>query len=127
MTGQSTTCSSLKTVLLVDNEDEVRVTIRWFLTHFGYAVDCVRSAEEALAIFDPVLHDVVVTDNSMPGLSGAEMAHIIKLRSRVTPIVMYTGMPPSDRSCLDVVIQKPTHLLVLKEAVEKLLAGGFSK
>ena len=111
----------LKTVLLVDDGDDSRVTTKWFLSNFGYAVDSVRSAEEALALFDPKIHDVVVTDNSMPGMSGAEMAHVIKLRSPGTPVLMYTGMPPQDQSCLDLVIQRPTHMLALKEAVDKLL------
>jgi len=65
----------------------------------------------------------VVTDNSMPGMTGAEMAHVIKMRSSSTPVLMYSGNPPDDRSCLDVVIQRPTHLLTLKEAVDKLLVA----
>ncbi len=113
--------SSTKTVLLVDDGDECRITTKWFLSNFGYAVDSVRTAEEALALFNPSIHDVVITDNRMPGMSGAEMAHIIKLRSPATPVLMYTGLPPEDRSCLDSVVQRPTHLLVLKEALEKLL------
>jgi CheY-like chemotaxis protein len=72
-------------------------------------------------MFDPKLHDLVLTDNSMPGMSGAEMAHVIKLRSPSTPVLMYTGRPPEDQSCLDLVIQRPTHLLKLKEAVDRLL------
>ena len=112
----------VKTILLVDDGDERRVTTRWFLTNFGYVVDAVRTAEEALALFNPAIHDVVVTDNAMPGMSGAEMAHVIKLRSKSTPVLMYTGNPPDDRSCLDVVIQRPTHLLTLRDAVDKLLA-----
>jgi hypothetical protein len=56
-------------------------------------------------------------------MTGAEMAHIIKLRSPATPVLMYSGNPPADRSCLDMVIQRPTHLLTLKDAAEKLLAG----
>ena len=111
-----------KTILLVDEGDECRVTTKWFLTNFGYAVDAVRSAEEALALFNPAAHDLVVTDNAMPGMTGAEMAHIIKLRSPSTPILMYSGHPPDDRSCLDLVIQRPTHLLTLKDAADKLLA-----
>jgi len=42
-------------------------------------------------LFDPKLHDVVLTDNSMPGMTGAEMAHIIKLPLACTPVLMYTG------------------------------------
>ena len=114
---------SLKTVLLVDDGDTSRVTTKWFLTNFGYAVDCARNAEEALALFNPTIHDIVVTDNRMPGLTGAEMAHIIKMRSARTPVLMYTGIPPEDQSCLDMVLQRPTHPLVVKEAVDRLLAA----
>lgn len=115
--------SSPKTILLVDDQDECRIAAKWFLANFGYLVVTARSAEEALAMFLPETYDVVVTDNAMTGLSGAEMAHIIKLRSPTTPVIMYTGQPPADTSCLDVVIQRPTHLLVLKEAIDAALAG----
>src|SRR5690349_1768286 len=114
----------LKTVLLVDDGDDSRVATKWFLSNFGYAVDSVRSAEEALALFDPKMHDVVITDNSMPGMTGGEMAHVIKLRSPSTPVLMYTGLAPTDQTCLDLVIQRPTHMLALKDAVDKLLAPG---
>ena len=117
------THSAVKTILLVDDVDDIRVTTRWFLTSFGFAVDAARTAEEALALFNPAIHDVVITDNSMPGMTGAEMAHVIKMRSPSTPILMYSGNPPNNRTCLDVVIQRPTHLLTLKDAVDKLLAA----
>ena len=112
----------LKTILLVDDEDSLRITTKWFLTHFGYVVDVARNAEEGLALFNPAIHDLVVTDNSMPGMTGAEMAHVIKLRSPSTPVLMCTGNPPDDQSCLDCVIQKPAHQLALKDAADKLLA-----
>jgi CheY-like chemotaxis protein len=115
-----------KRILLVDDADDSRLTTKWFLGNFGYEVDSARSAEEGLALFDPKIHDLVVTDNSMPNMTGAEMAHIIKLRSPSTPVLMYTGMPPKDLSCVDEVVQRPTHVLLLKEAVEKVLAGHKS-
>lgn len=117
-----TTAAPVKTILLVDDGDDCRVITKWFLTNFGYAVDAARTAEAGLALFNPKIHDLVVTDNSMPGMTGAEMAHVIKLRSPATPILMYTGNPPEDRSCLDRVIQRPTHLLALKDAADELLA-----
>ena len=113
----------VKTILLVDDGDDIRVTTKWFLTSFGFAVDAARTGEEALALFNPAVHDLVVTDNSMPGMTGAEMAHVIKLRSPSTPVLMYSGNPPDDRSCLDLVIQRPTHLLTLKDGADKLLAA----
>ena len=112
----------LKTILLVDDTDESRLVTKWFLSYFGYVVQSVRSAEEALRIFDPKIHDAVLTDNSMEVMSGLEMAHIIKLRSPSTPVIMHTGLPPEDRSCLDLVVQKPAHVLDIKEALDKLLA-----
>jgi len=112
----------IKTILLVDDVDDCRLTTKWFLSSFGYAVDSVRSSEEALALFDSKIHDVVITDNSMPGMSGSEMAHIIKLRSPTTPVVMYSGTMPKDRTCVDVIILRPSHLLGLKDAIENALA-----
>ncbi len=112
----------MNTILLVDDRDDCRVTTKWFLSNFGYEVDSAPSAEEGLARFDPKVHDLVITDNSMPGMSGVEMAHIIKMRSPGTPVIMYTGEPPEDRACLDMVIKRPTHLLALKEAVQAVLA-----
>lgn len=112
--------ASARTVLLVDDQDGNRIMTKWFLSHFGYTVESARNAEEALAMFDPGVHDLVVTDNSMPGMTGAEMSHVIKLRSPSTPVVMLTGSPPSDRACLDLVLHKPVHLMRLKEALETI-------
>jgi CheY-like chemotaxis protein len=119
---ESTPVGAVKTILLVDDADECRVTTKWFLANFGYTVEAVRSAEEALALFSPAVHDLVITDNAMSGMTGAELAHVIKLRSPSTPVLMYSGHPPDDRSCLDLVIQRPTHFLTLKDAADKLLA-----
>jgi CheY-like chemotaxis protein len=115
--------SHLATILLVDDTDASRVATRWFLNNFGYEVDSARSVEEALALFDPGIHDLIITDNSMPAMSGEELAHIVKLRSPSTPVIMFSGAPPADHSCLDRVIQKPSHLLLLKEAAEELLGA----
>jgi CheY-like chemotaxis protein len=111
----------MKTILLVDDKDDSRIATSWFLTNFGYLVDSAPSAQVALALFDPKIHAVVVTDNSMPGMSGMEMAQVIKLRSPSTPVLMYTGLAPDDESCVDLVIQRPAHMLALKEGVDGLL------
>ena len=121
-TQKNSNSAVTRTILLVDDGDALRVTTMELLCSLGFTVDAARSGEEALALFDPHTHDAVVTDNAMPGISGAEMAHVIKLRSRSTPILMYTANPPEDRSCVDLVIQKPAPVMELKQGVEKLLA-----
>jgi len=113
----------IKTILLVDDERATRLMTKWFLDYAGYVVHAFSDAEDALAQFDPKTHDLVVTDNSMAPMTGAEMAHIIKMRSPATPVLMYTGAPPKDQSCLDAVVQRPTPLPVLKDAIDKLLAA----
>lgn len=116
----------LKTVLLVDGRDELRVFLKWFLSASNYVVDSVRNGEEALAIFQPVIHDMVVTSNTMSdtmsGLTGVELAHIIKLRSPGTRVVMYTDHLPLDDSCLDLVVEGSTHIPVLKAAMDRIVA-----
>jgi CheY-like chemotaxis protein len=113
----------LRTVLLVDDNVDTRLLTKMFLNNFGYEVDSADSAGEALARFNPTLHDLILTDNSMPGMTGGEKAHVIKLRSPSTPVVMCTGNPPNDCSSIDVVIKKPTYLLAIKDAIDKLLAA----
>lgn len=117
----------LKTILLVDDDAEVRAITKWFLGSLGYILDSVPSAEEALVLFDPEIHDLVITDNRMTGMTGAEMAHIIKMRSAATPILMYTGMAPQDLSCVDAVILKPSHFLTLRNAISALVASPLPR
>lgn len=114
--------NQLRTILLVDDEHGTRILTKWFLNNFGFMVDPARNAEEALVRFDPRVHDLVITDNSMPGMTGTELAHIIKLRSPSTPVIMFSGNPPHDRSCLDLVLQRPAHLMLLKEGVDLILS-----
>ncbi len=112
----------MKTILLVDDTDSCRITSKWFLNSLGYAVESARDAEEALQIFDPKLHDLVITDNLMPRMSGVELAHIIKLRAPNTPVVMCTGTPPAGPlDCVDLVLERPLHVVALKEAIDRIL------
>jgi CheY-like chemotaxis protein len=112
----------IRTVLLVDDNDDLRVLAKWFFDSVGYVVETARSAEDALSSFNSKVHDLVITDNSMPGMTGAELSHVIKMRSSSTPVVMYTANPPPDRSCIDILIQKPAGLLDVKDAIDKYLA-----
>lgn len=113
----------LGTILLVDDSRGTRLMTKWFLDYVGFVVHAFSNAQDALVHFDPRIHDLVVTDNSMAMMTGAEMAQIIKLRSPATPVLMYSGAPPKDQSSLDIVIQRPAPLPALKDAVDKLLAA----
>ena len=121
----------LKTILLVDTSVNQRLPIKWFLENFGYVVDSVGNAEEALTVFDAVMHDMVITDLAIHGMTGTEVAHVIKLRSPSTPVVLYSRQTPEDASGFDAIVKKPQgtpverELLKLKETLDSL--SGPSK
>ena len=110
----------LNTVFLVDEKDQRRIATKWFLSNLGCTVETARSSEEALRAFDPKLHDVVVIGDALNGLSGAELAHIIKLRSAGTPVIMLAPPLPQDQACVDLAFKGPPHLLELGRAVQEL-------
>jgi CheY-like chemotaxis protein len=113
----------MRTILLVDDGDARRLTTKWLLSSFGYAVESTRNAEEALALFDPKIHDAVVAASALSGMTGTELAHIIKLRSPSTPMLMYPGATISqDPPCVDATLPSSAHLLILAERLEQLLA-----
>jgi DNA-binding NtrC family response regulator len=112
----------MKTILLVDYRASCRLATKWFLSNFGFVVQSACSAEEALVVFDPKTHDLVITDDSMPGMSGVELAHIIKLRSPMTPVLMCTGKKPEHTDCIDMVLERPVHVLQLRDMAERLIA-----
>jgi signal transduction histidine kinase/ActR/RegA family two-component response regulator len=62
-------------LLLVEDEEIVRRVLCRELTRYGYAIQAVGSAEEALAIYRraPGHFDCVISDGLMPGISGPEM------------------------------------------------------
>lgn len=70
------------TILLVEDEETVRKVIERLLRKLGYEVLSARDAEEAIEIFDERDHelDLVLTDVVMPGLTGVEMAEVLKER-----------------------------------------------
>jgi CheY-like chemotaxis protein len=82
-------------VLIVDDEPEVRSALRDLLVRDGHSVVACTDGESALEAFDGDQFDVVITDLGMAGLSGWDVARLIKERSPRTPVAMVTGW--SDR------------------------------
>jgi PAS domain S-box-containing protein len=89
-----------QSVLYVDDEESLVYLITRVLQRLGYRVAGFTDANEALAAFrsDPAAYEAVVTDLSMPSMSGIEFAsHVLRLRPEV-PVVMTSGyVRPKDR------------------------------
>jgi CheY-like chemotaxis protein len=86
------------TLLVIDDEPLIRELLAEFLKLLGHKADLAADGREGLARFDPRLHQAVLTDFLMPGLTGLEVAEAIWARSRTTPIVMISGQAePEDQ------------------------------
>lgn len=80
-------------ILLVDDEEMLAVLGGRMLEQLGYTVSVERNSVEALARFkaNPGAFDVVITDQSMPEMSGVELAQaLLKIRPDI-PIILCTG------------------------------------
>lgn len=81
------------TVLLVDDEEQVVQVTGEILKSLGYGVVGKTSPEEALELFSasPDGFDLVLTDLTMPGLTGLELSTRIKCIRADIPVVLFTG------------------------------------
>ena len=80
-------------VLLVDDEEQVVEVSTEILRHLGYAVSGLTSSREALAMFlkSPDSYDLLVTDLTMPEMTGIELCREIKKIRPDVPVVLCTG------------------------------------
>jgi signal transduction histidine kinase/ActR/RegA family two-component response regulator len=77
-----------ETILVVEDEDEVRLLARRTLEDRGYTVIAAASPEEALEIARAPGVDLILTDIVMPGMSGPELANRVAAAGG-TPTVVY--------------------------------------
>ncbi|MGH6970350.1 MAG: ATP-binding protein, partial [Caulobacteraceae bacterium] len=86
------------TVLLVDDEENVRLSTADMLTDLGYAVVPCASGEDAVDLVEQGLHvDLLVTDHLMPGLSGVEVARALMARQPAARVLVVSGFAELDR------------------------------
>ncbi len=118
-----------KRVLVVDDEDDVRLLIQQVLEHGGYQVDCAGSGIEAWQIFrdDPGAWDLLITDQTMPEMTGVELVRLVLEVRPEMPIVLCTGyssMVDGERARelgISVYLQKPPCVDELLHAVRAAL------
>jgi CheY-like chemotaxis protein len=80
------------TVLLVDDEDVVRLSTADMLIELGYKVVEASSAEEALRLLNRGLNpQLVVTDHLMPGMSGTELARTLQSQRQGIKVLVISG------------------------------------
>lgn len=78
-------------ILVVDDEENVLVTIQAILEMDGYAVDTAQSAEDARRRIAAAEYDVILTDLRLGEASGQEVLAAVKRHSPSTVAIMLTG------------------------------------
>lgn len=78
-------------ILVVEDEPEMQVLLRDNFEFEGYEVISVESGEQALALIESERPDLILLDLMLPGLSGYEVCHKLRLRGMHVPIIMITA------------------------------------
>jgi len=118
-------------VLVVEDNDDVRMFSTELLEDLGYKVRRVADASAALAILsnDEFAVDLVFSDVIMPGMNGVELASIIRERYPGLPVVLTSGysnvLAESAHRGFEL-IQKPYSVESLSRIVRKAIADRTS-
>ena len=116
-------------ILFVDDEEALAQMGRKILERLGYAVDALTSAAEAVAAvrLEPMTYDLVVTDLTMPGMTGTDLAkRLLGIRPDL-PIVLTTGFSATltgervRAMGIREILMKPLSIHGLGEAVNRIL------
>jgi CheY-like chemotaxis protein len=119
-------------ILVVDDEPTVARAIKMLLEHDGHTVETADGGEAALAILEHGKFDLIITDYSMQGMKGVELAALIKQRLPDQRIIMATAFAADFNNSgkpaagVNLVISKPFSQKELREAVAKVLPGDNS-
>jgi signal transduction histidine kinase len=120
-----------KTILLVDDEKDIREVLRLPLADLGYAVLEAENGEEALRQFERLQPSMVLTDIKMPGMDGIELLQKIKQANPEAEVIMITGHGDMDLAVKSLkfdatdFITKPINVdvleIALRRAAERIL------
>ena len=113
-------------ILVVDDDDVIRDTLCELLSQ-EYLCQSAETAEGALAQLEAKAFDVVLTDISMPGLSGLELLDRVLQEYPGTPVIIISGISDQEHAqglirlgAFDYLL-KPFRLEVVEKSVKRAL------
>ena len=78
----------MKNILVVDDEENIRLLYKEELEDDGYRVRIAASAKEAMLRIQEEIPDIITLDIKMPGVDGLEFMRILKEEKKDIPVVL---------------------------------------
>jgi CheY-like chemotaxis protein len=118
----------MPTILLVDDELQLRQLLAHQLSQTGYEVLEAGDGADATELLSAVQVDLVITDINMPKLDGISLAKWILGKWPRVPIILLSGFLPREANAILLIptvrfIRKPTSVDGLNQAIRRLLAA----
>ena len=114
-------------ILIVDDEETIRLALRKFLRSRGYEVEIAGSGDQALEILGTQFFSLMLCDVRMPGLTGVEVLPLARKRDPDLAIIMLTAVNDAATatealsSGASDYLMKPVELADLHQAVDRAL------
>ena len=115
----------MKKILVVDDEEAIRLLYKEELTEAGYEVDVAQDGAEALRKLQQARPDLMTIDLRMPGMDGIELLSRVRAVYRDLPIIISTAYGDLRSEfgtwASDAYVTKSADLQELKRKIEELL------
>ncbi len=114
-----------KKILVVDDEEGIRLLYREELEDEGYKIIDASSGEDCLKCLEEELPDLVLLDIKMPGMDGVEVLRRIKEQWEELPVILCSAYPHYKQEfgtwASDAYVIKSSDLHDLKEKIKDIL------
>jgi two-component system response regulator AtoC len=81
----------MKRVLVVDDEENIRLVLETLLKRTGYQVETAHSGEQALSRIDAFGPDVVITDVRMPKMGGLDLLTTLRAKNNPATVIVMSA------------------------------------
>ena len=114
-------------ILLIDDEPDVALTYKSFLSSEGYHVDAFREPERALEHFiasRPSHYDLLITDIRMPEINGLKLFQCVKIIDPSVKVIFVTALDAAEEL---VSLLSPEPVMILRKPVDRQVFGKYVK
>jgi FixJ family two-component response regulator len=121
------------TVYIVDDDPDMRDSLRWLMSTVGLAVETFGSADQFLREFVPKGPGCLVFDVRMPGTSGLDLFEMLTARNEGMPVIFITAhadVPMAIRAMKSGAVEfveKPFNRQTLLEKIQRAIKDDIAR